>query len=400
MHWGENMRKILFLNPYLPTLGGGEKYMGYLCQYLERYPDVKIDILVFNYNEVNVFSDSYVTIRDLNSQYGLNLVKTNIRKEDFANFSEKKKRNRILAIEKEYDLFINFMIFSRNPGLAKKNIYLCMFPPKTFTHDLNGAGLTKRLKAKVKNVIFKKSYNDFVIISKYSKNWFDRYWGKGLPTSILYSPIFEEKTIEGRYEEREKRNIILSVGRFFISGHNKKQLEMVKMFVENEGKLNEYEYHLVGAVSNYPEDISYLNEIKEIAAKSNRVYIHENCSFSELMYLYRKAKVFWHATGLNEDEEYAPEKMEHFGITTVEAMSYGAVPVVINKGGQKETVDNGKSGYLWDSEEECIAYTQKVICDNELRKRMAERSVIKAKKFSVEAFNAKCKRILEKVEWT
>jgi len=28
--------KVLILNPYLPTLGGGEKHMGYLCQFIEE----------------------------------------------------------------------------------------------------------------------------------------------------------------------------------------------------------------------------------------------------------------------------------------------------------------------------------------------------------------------------
>lgn len=31
------MKKVLVLNPYLPTMGGGEKHMGYLCKFIEDY---------------------------------------------------------------------------------------------------------------------------------------------------------------------------------------------------------------------------------------------------------------------------------------------------------------------------------------------------------------------------
>ena len=32
-----SIKKVLVLNPYIPTLGGGEKHMGYMCQFIEKY---------------------------------------------------------------------------------------------------------------------------------------------------------------------------------------------------------------------------------------------------------------------------------------------------------------------------------------------------------------------------
>ena len=55
------------------------------------------------------------------------------------------------------------------------------------------------------------------------------------------------------------------------------------------------------------------------ASETNNVYIHENCPFEELIKLYEKAKIFWHGAGFGENENLNPEKMEHFGITTVSA---------------------------------------------------------------------------------
>ncbi len=78
--------------------------------------------------------------------------------------------------------------------------------------------------------------------------------------------------------------------------------------------------------------------------------------------------------------------MEHFGITTVEAMSFGVVPIVINKGGQQETVKEGFNGYRWDTEKECIEKTLKVIEDEKERIKMANICVEESKKYSIDAF--------------
>ena len=61
------MKSVLILNPYISTLGGGEKTMGYFCKSLEEYYgcDVRIDILVFNTYGVDVFADDYIGIEDL-----------------------------------------------------------------------------------------------------------------------------------------------------------------------------------------------------------------------------------------------------------------------------------------------------------------------------------------------
>jgi len=183
-----------------------------------------------------------------------------------------------------------------------------------------------------------------------------------------------------------KKNIILSVGRFFPSAHSKNQLEMVRFFINNENKLNGYEYHLAGSISNLKEDQEYLRKIKKISSKSNNVIIHENCKYEDLMELYAQAKVFWHATGFGVNEEQMPEKMEHFGITTVEAMSYGVVPIVIQKGGQSEIVIEGVNGFLWKNEEECIEKTRKIIKEDKMRTVMAQKAVERSKRFSTERF--------------
>lgn len=396
------MKKVLVLNPYLPTMGGGEKHMGYLCQFIEEYynNDVKIDVLVHNYNNIDIHDENYINIEELNERFGLDLKHTYIRKLDLKmpnNLNESLSNKQLVEnITKEYDLFINFMFLSKHIGKAKRNIYSCMFPPKPYKKEIQGNFL-KKIGAKYYDYKFYNSYESFITNSAFTNHWLGEYWKRSKKNITIYPPVFSEKEIYGRYNESEKENIIVSVGRFFVGAHSKKQLEMVQMFVNNKEKFKNYEYHLVGAISNYEEDIDYLEKIKELASQTSNVYIHENYSFENLLKLYRKAKIFWHGTGYGENENLNPEKMEHFGITTVEAMSFGAVPIVINKGGQKETVKEEVSGYRWNTEEECITKTLKVIENEEERINMANICVEEAKNYSIDAFYEANRRIFDEL---
>jgi len=119
---------------------------------------------------------------------------------------------------------------------------------------------------------------------------------------------------------------------------------MVEFFVQNETKFPGW--RLVVAGFSGERDRAYFEHICAVAA-SHRVDILSNLFIYDLKELYQKASIFWHAMGLTVDEAKTPLDVEHFGITTVEAMAAGAVPVVIDKGGQREIVDDGINGFRW-----------------------------------------------------
>jgi glycosyltransferase involved in cell wall biosynthesis len=111
-----------------------------------------------------------------------------------------------------------------------------------------------------------------------------------------------------------------------------------------------------------------------------------NKNNDQLWDIYSKAKIYWHASGFGENLENNPEFAEHFGISTVEAMGAGAVPVVINAGGQKEIVVEGKNGFLWNSIEELQVKTLKLIKDELLLTKLSKQAKESAKEFSAEKF--------------
>jgi glycosyltransferase involved in cell wall biosynthesis len=121
-------------------------------------------------------------------------------------------------------------------------------------------------------------------------------------------------------------------------------------------------------------------------AKGFPIEFFINKNNKELWNMYNKAKIYWHASGFGEDLRKNPEYAEHFGISTVEAMGAGCVPVVINAGGQKEIVTENVNGLLWNSENELMDKTNKLIKDEKLLDKLSQEAIVAAQKFSKENF--------------
>lgn len=387
--------KILILNPCFHTLGGGEKYMIHFCQVLEKWvKDIEIDILIYGINGVRV-DNTYPKIEALEKKFDISLSKTRIKSVKLNDDGRIFNRIRIYLclkhISKKYDIFINWNFLSKQCGCAKKNIYFCMFPPDKYLY--NSSFLKNVVKKKVdKN--FVQRYDSFLSISEFTGRWLNEYWPEIDKKKIhkIEPPVMAEKNY---YNEENKKNIILNVGRFFVAGHNKKQFEMLQEFLKYENQLCGYELHFVGSVSSRNEDKEYLKQIINLAEKSSNIFIHVNMNNEELKKLYSVAKIYWHATGMGMLETENPLEQEHFGITTVEAMNYGVVPVVVNQGGQPEIVQHGTDGFLWNDICECINYTKNLIENEEKRENMAKAAAISARRFSLEQFEKKLVHYLE-----
>ena len=196
---------------------------------------------------------------------------------------------------------------------------------------------------------------------------------------------------------RPKRNVILNVGRFFSGSHNKKHGVMIDAFKKLcDGGLKGWELHMVGGVAPGAVHAEYLERVKR-KAQGYPVFLHTDAPFDELKRLYEEASIYWHASGHGENENRNPIRFEHFGITTVEAMAAGAVPVVIAKAGQLETVEHGKSGFLWNNLTELQEYTLKVATDAELREALKQRGIVRARDFDNEHFKRRLLQLIEAI---
>lgn len=232
------------------------------------------------------------------------------------------------------------------------------------------------------------SYGAIAANSRFTQKWIERYWETD--SELLYPPVSMQPAAD-------KRPVILNVGRFFPAdgGHSKKQLELVRAFraLCDQG-VRGWTLHLAGGCAADGE--SYLATVRELI-DGYPVEVHVNVSGEQLQRLYGEASIYWHASGLGEDAERRPDRLEHFGITTVEAMSAGAVPVVIGLAGQLETVRHGVDGFHFRTLDGLVGLTRMLVDDAELRAQMAASATRRARHFSMDGFEARLGALVERV---
>jgi glycosyltransferase involved in cell wall biosynthesis len=230
------------------------------------------------------------------------------------------------------------------------------------------------------------TYRHRFAISEFTRTWTQRRWD--IDAKVVYPPVDIDLA------NGPKDDLILSVGRFSTAAHTKKQMEMMRTFRElQRTAVGGWTYECVGGLNNRDENRAYFERVRELA-DGGSAHVRANLERSELKSLFSRARIFWHATGLDDDTDNHPELAEHFGIATVEAMAAGAVPVVINKGGQPEIVQHGHSGFVWNTLDELKRYTQLLAEDRSLWNRMSAAARQRAQDFSrsrfIEQLSAEC----------
>lgn len=219
--------------------------------------------------------------------------------------------------------------------------------------------------------------------SEFTKSVIEKEW------QIKVQQVLHPKVDITSLETRQKKDkTILNVGRFFKQLHSKRQDIIVKLFSQMLKKypkeLKGWKLVLIGTV----ESESYFNEVKSLA-KNLPVEFMTDVDRPSLLESYKAAAIYWHATGYGIDEEQHPEKVEHFGISTVEAMAAGAIPVTHLKGGQKEILGSELCELGWLTDEDCIEKTVRLISNQKKMDKMREAVVQRAEKFGGALFEKK-----------
>jgi glycosyltransferase involved in cell wall biosynthesis len=288
-----------------------------------------------------------------------------------------------------YDIFVAITHDVPPFSHAKKGALIVLFPLPSAPYVKPEGGVDSTLARKrlgrylYQSWAWKKrmaSYELKTAISDFARLWTQRRWG--IDCEIVYPPV------NTSFRRVEKEKIILSVGRFALrgEGHRKNQEEMLDVYgrMSSESSLG-WKYFSVGGLNSSTAHQAYLERLSALAAKSGAAVV-VNVPHNELINLYERASIFWHASGYGEDQNIQPVLVEHFGISTVEAMAAGCVPVVINKGGQPEIVEHGVSGFVWETLDELKDYTNRLIRDDNLRLQMSAAARERAQMFSREMF--------------
>lgn len=353
--------KIGIFDPYLDDLGGGEKYMMSLALCLSKAHDVSI------------FWDNKEDLIMLQKRFLLDLSQIKLTSNIFSKTVSLQKK---LLETRKFDAIIILSDGSMPLSFSKK-IFIHIQQPISVPINT----ILAKIKLKRINAFFYNSYYTKSFIDKTIKN----------KSFVIYPPV------ELFPKDVKKENLILNVGRFRVKnvliGDYKKQglmIEHFKKLIANG--LKDWRFILAVSVKD-KDEVDF--EVLKKKAQGFPIEFIINRNKKELWDIYNKSKIYWHASGYGENLLEHPEYAEHFGISTVEAMGAGAVPVVINAGGQKEIVQDGVSGFLWNNLEELEEKTFKLIKDNKLWERMSEEAKKRAEFFAGDRFCREISKLIE-----
>lgn len=357
---------VLLYTPFNLVPGGGERYLLTIAAGLATLANVTLATL---------HPFSRIRLLTMGRELSLDLKSVNITTIDQAN----------QAADYDWSIVMGNEAFPSIPGQGKRNIFICQFPFPA----------SEQLLADRWN--YPDNYEKTVVYSPYVKRHYEsilQHIGKPHPPITIVTPPTGISPVEAL---PSKKAIVLGVGRFFLGGHAKRQDLMIKAFREL-AKLNpQAELHLAGSLPSEGEFRAYYAELQRQAQGLN-VFFHINASPECLSKLYSEASLYWHLSGYGVDEAAEPHRCEHFGITVVEAMARGCIPLVVNRGGPPEIVQNGVSGRVFESLEELVQLSHKVLSqapDNDEILAMRRAAIKESHKYGTGAFITAFQMLLE-----
>lgn len=159
--------------------------------------------------------------------------------------------------------------------------------------------------------------------SRYTAEEIRTFLGKR--AEILYPPIppvYFSNNLEN-LAEKQRKNLVVTISRFSPP----KRLEKIPYIASLIG--SDIKFTIIGRVydSDTLKTLISLQKLTKKLGLTDRVKFFTNISESEMKEILRSAKVYLHTM-----------VGEHFGISIVQAMAMGCIPVVHDSGGPKEFV--------------------------------------------------------------
>ncbi len=332
--------KAAIYNPYLDTLGGGERYTMAVAQ-----------VLLKSGHDVHIEWKDKSIQKKLEERFGIKL--------QGVSFVDDIKRG------SNYDLCF-WVSDGSIPLLSARTNFIHFQIPFKF-HE-RGNLITRMKLLRIKKIICN---------SYFTKKFIDKSFG--INSVVLYPPADIKS-----FKPKKKLNQIIYVGRFSKLTQSKRQDVLIESFkkVYDQGH-REYKLILAGGIEVGTGDFIYQ---LEKTLEGYPIKIIKSPSFKEIMKLVGESKIFWSAAGYGVDEDKHPSKVEHFGISVVEAMSAKCVPVIYKAGGYKEIIENSKNGFLWNDTAEFINKTINLIEDKRELAEVATKASLDSQKYSYENF--------------
>lgn len=365
------MKTVALYSPYIPKhFGGGERYLLSIAEVMSWTHHTILLVPAAQVQPTKKALQAYM------SAFGLDLTKVQVQS---TTIGAGRNPLGVLSETKQYDVLFAMTDGSIFASFAKRSYLIVQVP---WTRKLS---LFESVKLQ--------SFTKILVYSNFVQSVLQKSWGSKKITVL--SPYVDTRDFFIS-NQTEKEKMILSIGRFFshTQSNSKRQDVMIDAFkkLSDTHHLKSWTLVLVGNI----ESQEYLDELKK-QAKGYRVVFATNISYDEVRSYCARANLYWHAAGYGVDETKHPENTEHFGITTLEAMASGCIPLVVPLGGQREVV--GDERFFWRSPEELVKKTHAIITQlsdsDPLVKHMREKLRERAETYSKAHFERTIQNFVE-----
>ena len=356
--------RIAIFHDFFGTIGGGEKLV------VELARGLKADIITTQKDERNLklMKADDVNIISLGNPFPFPVLKQIIASWLFSR-----------ADFPDYDFYIlsgNWAIFAAKKH--KPNLLYCHTPVRMFYQAYDDFKKIAPWWAKPFFVLWVKVHRYFleknlkhiqgvVANSQDCKRRVKKYYHKD---AVVINPPIK------KYRFRKYGDFWLSVNRLYPHKRVELQLEAFR-------RLPKEKLLIAGGVSAGDHSERYRKELLRNKPK-NVVFLGE-VGEKKLEELYGDCRAF-----------IATSQKEDFGMNIVEAMGAGKPVVAVNEGGHRETVVNGKTGFLVAADADSLVRAIKLLSKN--NNKYKAYCIANANKYSVERFIGRMKHEIKAVK--
>ena len=268
-----------------------------------------------------------------------------------------------------YDILLSTQDIGYVPSTRIPVIQYCYFP-EYFSHLQSSTSPIWRLYYRPASAYYRnrvRRVRVFLSVSDFTREFVQRTWRRDSLTVYPPCPVEVYSQLD-RMQPRE--NLVVTVGRFVPEKRFHFFVELARMVPTTR----------FVAIGSLPDGTSaYFEQLRRTAP--------ENVSF--VLLPLRKAKDL-----LGRAMAYVHcAKDEHFGITIVEAMAAGCVPIVHDSGGPIEIVTNDV-GFRWRDLPVAARQIVKLTENDQLREKLSAAASARAQQFRPEVFESEIARVL------
>jgi glycosyltransferase involved in cell wall biosynthesis len=200
---------------------------------------------------------------------------------------------------------------------------------------------------------------------------------------VIYPPIDVETFASTSLGKPRQGSIVAVVASYTPKRH----LEQVPLIAKYSKHAR---FVIMGKADDYSAStLAALKEHTRMLHVEDRVTMLQNVPIKQLLETLSKAKVYLHTM-----------PQDHFGISVVEAMASGCVPVVHKSGGPWIDIldkHQGTYGFSYSTPAEAAKYIDVLVSDEDMRARISLKASNRAKRFDRKVFMNRIAEVVEKI---